>query len=78
MINHIVPNRNRVNVNTRKLFVFEFIAILLCIPLGVLCAKVDYLSNISTEIIIIYVPLSILVSYYLSLSKESRKDERHL
>ncbi|RJT18590.1 hypothetical protein D6029_20065 [Buttiauxella izardii] len=50
-----------------RLIVMELIAILLCIPLGYICSKFDFLNNHTTEIILFIVPLSMLSVGYLHI-----------
>lgn len=63
---NIMPIRRKWIIKNKKLYVtLEVITFLLSIPLGYLCSQIDSLNDITLEIILIYVPVSMITVDYL-------------
>ncbi len=63
---NIMPTRRKWKIKNKKLYVtLEVITFLLSIPLGYLCSQIDSLNDITLEIILIYVPVSMITVDYL-------------
>lgn len=66
MILKIMPmQKTRTIKNKRNYIILEVITFLLSIPLGYFCSQSDALNDISMEIILVYVPVSMLAVDYL-------------
>ncbi len=62
----IMPMRHKRTIKNKKLYIsLEVITLLLCVPLGYLCSQIDLLNDITLEIILIYVPVSMITVDYL-------------
>ena len=54
-----------------RLFItLEVIAVLLCIPLSFLIERIDSLKTFSTEIILLYIGLSIVIVDFIAQKKK--------
>lgn len=66
MILKIMPMRKTRTIKNKKNYIIlEVITFLLSIPLGYLCSQSEALNDISIEIILVYVPVSMLAIDYL-------------
>lgn len=69
----IMPMRHKRTIKNKKLYIIlEVITLLLCVPLGYLCSQIDLLNDITLEIILIYVPVSMITVDYLYQRIEGR------
>lgn len=63
---NIMPTRHKRIIKNKKLYIaLEVMTFLLSIPLGYLCSQIDSLNDIALEIILIYVPVSMITVDYL-------------
>lgn len=63
---NIMPTRHKQTIKNKKLYItLEVMTLLLSIPLGYLCSQIDSLNDITLEIILIYVPVSMITVDYL-------------
>lgn len=63
---NIMPTRHKRTIKNKKLYVtLEVMTFLLSIPLGYLCSQIDSLNDITLEIILVYVPVSMITVDYL-------------
>lgn len=63
---NIMPVRQRRIIKNKKLYItLETLTFLSSIPLGYLCSKFDSLNEISIEVVLIYVPVSMIAVDYL-------------
>lgn len=61
-----MPTRHKQTIKNKKLYItLEVMTFLLSIPLGYLCSQIDSLNDITLEIILIYVPVSMITVDYL-------------
>jgi len=70
MFSFFAPNRFTKKVNVKKLYMYEALSILLCIPIGYIVSKIDIMKDYSIELILLYVPISMLIVFYLSFSSK--------
>lgn len=62
---NIMPMRQRRIIKNKKLYItLETLTFLSGIPLGYLCSKFDSLNEISIEVVLIYVPVSMIAVDY--------------
>lgn len=62
----IMPRQHKRIIKHQKIyFSLQAITFLLSFPLGYLCSQIDSMNDISLEIILIYVPASMLLVDYL-------------
>lgn len=62
---NIMPVRQRRIIKNKKLYItLETLTFLSSIPLGYLCSKFDSLNEISIEVVLIYVPVSMIAADY--------------
>lgn len=63
---NIMPVRQRRIIKNKKIYItLETLTFLSSIPLGYLCSKFDSLNEISIEVVLIYVPVSMIAVDYL-------------
>jgi len=62
---NIMPVRQRRIIKNKKLYItLETLTFLSSIPLGYLCSKFDSLNEIFIEVVLIYVPVSMIAVDY--------------
>ena len=62
---NIMPVRQRRIIKNKKLYItLETLTFLSSIPLDYLCSKFDSLNEISIEVVLIYVPVSMIAVDY--------------
>ena len=61
-----MTTHHKQTIKNKKLYItLEVMTFLLSIPLGYLCSQIDSLNDITLEIILIYVPVSMITVDYL-------------
>ncbi|HDR2890405.1 TPA: hypothetical protein I4G69_001236 [Enterobacter asburiae] len=65
----LMPEKER-RRNMRLFITLEVIAVLLCIPLAFLIERIDSLKTFSTEIILLYIGLSIVIVDFIAQKKK--------
>ncbi|CAI1998998.1 Uncharacterised protein [Serratia proteamaculans] len=62
----IMPRQHKRIIKHQRIYLaLQAITFLLCFPLGYLCSQIDSINDISMEIILIYIPVSMLLVDYL-------------
>jgi hypothetical protein len=62
----IMPRHHKRIIKHQKIYLaLQVIAFLLSFPLGYLCYQIDSMNDIALEIILIYVPVSMILVDYL-------------
>jgi hypothetical protein len=62
----IIPKRHKRIIKYHKIyFSLQAITFLLSFPLGYLCSQIDSMNDIALEIILVYVPASMILVDYL-------------
>ena len=70
---NIMPMSYKRSIKNKKLYItLEVIAFLSSIPLGYLCSKFDALNEIPIEIVLIYIPISMISMNYFYQLIESK------